>query len=452
MTVTRKELLNKNLPAFLKNYPNTVAYVDACGDFIDETVEAIININNSHKYNKVGTVGLDAALREMGFNMPTNVPEATKRQYLRDGMEIIIRSGTADGIIAAFRLIGISAQIQEAWIVSPDLVERGLIWDIENESVRRYDVNPNAYQDMLFGDAEVKDDGVFFKGFRYNDFERVNSIEDVPIFDEYYETTNDSMYTVGKSPYVLVFIDDATVNLVTDSKTDPVTGEVYTYSDNERFKLVNDIIEYFAYKTSKPTNMRVIVVISPSGGADFDDSIDINDDIETPDIYTTLPPVEPNDIRNLDETMTVSGEVTINSIKIGDPVLIGKPSPYESQFSLANVTQINSSGVFDEIDWGTVVPHSGMVLNHYPAEGRTPPIPLYPESFVGITGPLASSITCQYFTHFSDTIPAHTQVIPATTGLGGLVFENKGRYHKLNLIYANPELIYVQPINIAFKW
>lgn len=255
------DVLKNRIPEFQKGHLHLDGYLDAAGKFLGDTKECIENLANNHDYKYSTEFFYENTLTERGFKLPSRLKEDVKRRVLRDLSEINMKNGTVDGIIHAIRLAGLSPEIRVGWLPTPSEIRRGFIVDPKTGIESRYDVNRFIYTHMLYGDAVVEEDGVFFYGYEYNDSVGANRIGPLPIVGERYESVPEG-YPVQKTPYILVRFTEGSSTLEFEPAEDPETGEVYEYSYSEEYELVNSVLEYFLGRNYRPTTIRVIVIVS----------------------------------------------------------------------------------------------------------------------------------------------------------------------------------------------
>lgn len=336
-------ILKKNIPEFQQDQESLDGYLEAAGEFLDGTKEAIENLDNLHDYKNGTQYFMENSLLDRGFAMPSRIDEDTKRRVLRDMAEIHLKTGTLDGILHAVRMAGITPEVRVGWLPSPELVRTGFIQDPVSLITSSYDITRYVYTDMLYGDAVSTDAGVFFEGYRYNDTDNLELIGPLAIFGERYEDVPTNPVAVAKTPYIIVRFEEGNATLVTDPEIDPETGEIYEYSTSEQFELLNETLKYFLSENNRPTTMRIIIIVSQMP---LDDEMTIS---ETD--YTDTHTYNPDAGDNLTDSVSYS-EITDNEAVIdftvpliGEEFLIGPSSPYTSRFFL-----IDGIVIGDEVD------------------------------------------------------------------------------------------------------
>lgn len=379
------DILKKNIPEFQQGSSSLDGYLEAAGEFLDGTKEAIVGLDNVYDYKKATDFFLENSLADRGFRIPSRVKNSEKRRVLRDMSEIHRKNGTLDGILHAIRLAGLTPELRVGWIPSPDYIKRGLIRDPETLEVRRYDVNRYVYTEMLYGDVVVTDNGVFFEGYRYIDSLKENKIGPLPILGERYTVVPENPVSVQKSPYVIVRFDEGEKTLVTDPIIDPVTGEVYEYSTSEEFELINEVLRYFLVENNRPTTLRVIIIVSM---LPFVENLQVVEEFSIEDTYHD----DGGDIHEeslvVDSSFVGAGTVTVGDLNVGDLHIVGGPSPYATRFSYINLGVGNSADTYPEIYDITT-----LVATTFVNEDNDLRIPMRGKTDISFSAPLDSNIS-----------------------------------------------------------
>lgn len=413
-----KNYLKQNIPEFQQGEPHLDSYLDAAGDFLNGTKEAIEHFDYSHDYKRGEFFNVENATRGRGIRLPVGLPDDTRKRLLRDLAEIILKNGTEDGLVHALRLVGFGAEILEGWIPDPESIRAGYynadyvsgyeqtvtlpigsqtpsigryLPDIgslryrendphvvETELIgtrspeigeqipyigsqyyqrkqekERHDITSYSYTRLLYGSEKVYEDGVFFNGWKYSDRFKQRPITKLPIVGEIYETTPNKMLKVSKTPYNIVRFEEDNFNISVSSYVDPETGIEYSYSVDEGYRLVVQLIDYFVKNVFRPTTMRTIVIVT------------LQDVVEEVVVDDTL-----------DESWTVSEETSTDNIGwgdsldmqgcfdmypvIGSPLLVGDLlSPFVSQFSIVSPARIGVDPVITYWNIGSYYPYIG---------------------------------------------------------------------------------------------
>lgn len=333
-----------NVPEFLRVSPTTASYLGAVGEFLDGTRDYIENFKYSHDYEKSSDYSLNGALGEIGFVIPPNVDKKISRVVLRDAIHSFILKGTTDSLLWVLRIIGVTPIIRNAWIPSPDRVRKGYIKDIVTGVESRYDLSKFTYTDLLYGNADITENGTFFRGTTYNDVFGEEELSNIPIFGEHYKTEDiaDATTYVEKVPYLIVRITDQAFNVVTEPYQDE-SGNTYQYGITEEYEAVAALIEYFLFNTSRPSNVRVMIVASLQS---------LSETITVSDVYEDNHIAAENAFPEiLSTTSQIDSIVPIDvSLVVGDPIIIGNQSMYHDQFSFVNIPTIQNT-FSGELKW-----------------------------------------------------------------------------------------------------
>lgn len=347
-----KEQLIKNIPEFQRESPSMKAFVSAVGDYLDDAKEAIEQFDYTYDGTRGTVFNVEQTLKDRGLDIPAGVPEETRRRVLRDAASIFAKIGTFDSLRFALRLTGFKAKVLSGWMPAPRTFRTGFIRNIDTDVVSRYDVNRYLYTELLYGVEEVREDGVFFRGYRYDDYDGDTEYTDIPILGETYENIPDKNYTVAKTPYVIVRIEEGELNASIVSYTDPVTGETYEYSADEEFRVVNEIIRYFLATTFRPTTVRVIIIINIQP---ISDEIEIVDDLVDDTTYTPDGGDDLFDAAAVSEgDFEILSESIIDTTAIGSAKMtIGGVTPFHAPTEIVStdpmkIGVLNLTGVDDE--------------------------------------------------------------------------------------------------------
>lgn len=357
-----KDYLKKNIPEFQQGNPSLDSYLDAAGDFLNGIKEAIEHFDYSHDYEQGEEYNIEYSLRGQGLDIPRALPLEIKRFIVRDLQEILIKNGTEDSLKHSLRLIGFNAEIRRGWLPSPRNMRKGFIKDPVTGEMRRYDVNKYVYTEMLYGTEKVTEDGVFFDGYRYNDTFQEDVIENLPILGETYKTFPANDVAVSKTPYIIVRFEEGDFNVTVEDYVDPETGETYTYSSDEEFRLVNEVIQYFISGQQRPSTIRVIIIVSLQP---FEDEFSVEEDYVDTHTYNPDGGDEYDENIGAFQSVTqVDGSVyTVTDVgSAGVP--IGISAFYSSPLTFTPTPSIGSlNGEYNEIKDFTSVTSSGTVVS-----------------------------------------------------------------------------------------
>jgi len=239
MTI-KTNLIKAKTPDFLRSYPNLVAYIEAMGEFMDDTRGFIEHFKFHADYRNGTNFNIANTLRSEGVELPAN-SENIPRIILRDLVHNFIRKGTIDSIVWILGVLDIEYTIHQMWIPNPEQIQIGMYKDFDTGNITRYNVGAESYKDFLYGESYVDGDGnTYFVGYHYDDITTmINEYTGIPIFGESYDVLQAEDNRVCSSPYLLLRLSYPT-----------------TPSD-----LTNFLIETFTLEQNRPVNSRLIVEV-----------------------------------------------------------------------------------------------------------------------------------------------------------------------------------------------
>lgn len=444
-----RETLKNNLPEFLKTYPELLEFLDAAGEFLNETKSEIEDFDYSHDYKKSTEYGLSQRLKSIGFEIPLYIDKNTSRTVLRDGIEAFLKKGTTDSLLWVLKIIGTTPTIRQAWLPSPNEVRNGKKVNLNTGDEERYDITKFTYTDFLYGSAVTNENGTFFRGYSYFDPFEEQPIENIPILGEFYKEAPEYITPVEKMPYIIVRIKDQDFNIVTEPYTDPATGEVYEYGLSEEYRAVENLIEYFLYQLARPATVRIIVVASVHLLEDIISTEDevfetwTHDDTTTEDIIETISPyteihrtpphridadsvfyhedinqttykTEPE--HEVSDSLSVSSDIrnfaerSITGFFVGDPIITGEVSPYLNFYEGISGVKVGEGGIFEIIPYDMFSSLVGIGTTATFENGFSRKIPVRGVTSVVIP-PNSGEITIHALSDFSDTVSTERDII-----------------------------------------
>jgi hypothetical protein len=327
-----KDYLKSSIPEFQQSGEMLNSFLDAGGEFLDEIKEAIESFSDSKDWHNGTVYSVEKTLIERGSELPANLKNDSKRKYLRDVSEIIIKSGTEDSIRHALKLIGFDSTINKAWIQNPEFLNRGLIKNIKTGEIYSSNIGKYFFLDMVYGDAHVTPDGTFFSGKDYFEiFDDENTITNIPIVGESYDGIQIQTNSVGSTPYVLVQLEGGDFSVDVAEYYSPETGRSYTYSVDERVALIDDIVNFFISGKGRPTTVRVIIIVAYHY---IEDEIIIEEEYEEIHTYTSDGDDDLDEIISLTSNLPKIGTVSVGTAPIGTNLIVGNQSPFAHQLSI----------------------------------------------------------------------------------------------------------------------
>ena len=432
-----KDAVFNRLPEFLRDSDLLTEYTEVAGEFLGDAKEAIEHFDYSHDYQNGTTFNVVNSLHDKGIVIPTGLELSKLRTVLRDSAHLIIKKGTFDELKFALNLIGVSSFTNEGWLPAPEQLRVGKMVDFDTHQLYTYDINRLIYTKLLYGDVVATEDGLFFEGYEYSDFSKNNKIGPLPILGERYENHPNVPFSVAKTPYVVVKIGDLDYDVDEATYTDPDTGNVYTYSNSEQFRTLNNVIGYFLYGDNRPTNQRIVVISSLQP---IIEEILIEEEYTDTHTYTTDGGDDVSDSVGINsETITISGSYTIDRLVVGDNIIIGYDSPMYSQFSPIRIDTVSdyANATVNELNTVGGIQHTTL----YKAdEGHT--IPLFPNTVVNFTAPSDSSILV-----FDNNDLIIETILPGAI----YIFQNNSQYDYISFGFDNGNSTKFLNINTVYS-
>jgi hypothetical protein len=282
-------LINNKIPDFMKSYPNTIGYLRAVGDFLDDTKTVIDDLKFTGDYKRGTSFNIASALRSEGLELPANT-ENIPRIILRDLMKNFVRKGTLDSITWALKVLDVQFEVHQMWIPNPEDIQIGYYRGFGNDRLSayveddyvedgyvigdylirgnpvRYNEHENSYKDYMYGESYVDSEGnTYFKGSSYEwlntlpedrdeyvregyhveGYTRVSNENQafqfygIPILGESYPTIQEQQNRVSATPHFLIRI-------------------TYPEAPSE---LTTFLIDELTMKKNRPTHTRLIVEI-----------------------------------------------------------------------------------------------------------------------------------------------------------------------------------------------
>lgn len=357
------DFLKRNLPEFQRGEEYLDQYLDAVGEFFDDTKADITALDFRYNYQASYNFFMEKTLTDRGQFIPSRVEDSTKRRVLRDLAELNMKIGTLDSVVHAIRMAGLNPTLEIGWLPSPADVRIGYITDPVTGIREKYDVDRYVYTRMLYGSAVAEDAGVFFYGYRYSDVNQLDPIGPLAIFGERYERapgldaltpqyiqtetgetllteTGEPLYIEGgepfeiskvpvaKTPYIVVRFQEGESTVVTDSVTDPDTGEVYEYSTSEEFDIINEVLKAFLIQGGRATTTKLIIIASL---LPFEETMTLEDLVT--DDYGGTEEQDETGSGSVADAYSGTSEIYQETLVIGSGIFIGSSEvPYTNRF------------------------------------------------------------------------------------------------------------------------
>lgn len=245
MTTIKENLIKSKIPDFMRSYPSLIGYLNAFGDYMDDT-KAFIEHFKFHADYKNGTnFNIANTLRSEGLELPAN-DEVIPRILLRDFIHNSIRKGTKDSIVWALRILNIDFEIHQMWLPNPYELQRGWYKNFDTGVQTRYNERYDSYKDYLYGESYVDPEGrTYFMGSSYSWITTQanggtnHQYNNVPIYGEQYSEIQNNDNRVSSTPHFLLRL---------------------TYPEQPS-ELTQFLIDELTLKTNRPTTTRLIVEI-----------------------------------------------------------------------------------------------------------------------------------------------------------------------------------------------
>lgn len=358
---TLSDYLKSNLPEYFQK-PNSdgsktplMSYIDTAGEFLEDIREAINQFGNARDSYRATNFEIDNAISDYGIRLPSNLPIAQKREFMRDISEIIKKGGTGDWLNLILRFVGGRYSVSDAWIYDIDSFNRGFYRNISTGALERVEITNTVYTKFLYGDYAVYPDGVYFDGYTYQDYKKLNKFSQIPILGEKYEINYESYHCVSKTPYVLIRLDSGIdgFNLDIDDYVDS-NGVTYSFTVNEKYQIANDLISYFLTNVQRPSTVKIIITVSDAVLGN-DDTLSIVDEIT---FIETIKSYIETVIDEFSVTDSATAKTLITApVKVGGYMNIGNVETPLSAFSVlykqfyVGVTSIND---YEAENWNAI--------------------------------------------------------------------------------------------------
>lgn len=429
-----QEILKENIPEYLQNSDNLVAYLEAAGQYLDESRDKITQFDWSRDYKNGSAYNIEQSLLSLGFEIPPLLSDALRRLILRDAIETFIRKGTEDTLIWVLKIMGLEPEVRYAYLPAAEEIKKGYIIDPISGLRFRYSPDQFAYGRFIYGSEVVTSDGVFFEGYTYNDVYRENKLGPYPIVGERYKKPQPLIKeAVAKTPYIIVRVGDQGYNTVTDPYIGS-DGQQYEYTPAEAFQVANDLIDYFLYQLSRPANVRIIIValqeFTPEELAVTETYDDTN---------VTHPPVDFGDERfTVSEESSFAETTTYPELVIGDiAATMGTELAWENQLSVTDRAPLigdvsGDYGILPIDEWAV---YTTSTYIDVPNAGLSRTIPIRALTSISMEAPADSAVTVRGIFHRTDL---NSYDVLGTFQPGeSFSFSNDHRYHLIQLDFAS---------------
>jgi len=343
--------LPTRVPEYLQGEPYLEEYLEVCGSIYDKMVDTIKEHDVYKDYKRVPQQRLSLLARRFAFEPTAPLPDDTVRGIIRDISVIYKTRGIEESIKWVFKILSWDAKIEYAWLPDPERFDDRLSDVYESEygdddplgkdaeyNIRiddpyrindkqpifhldsdfiftdylkigtndllyvgigdAYSPTPIApvdpdyienldYREFLYGKAHTGDDGTYFTGRWF--FEDYDSAQNLRIIGERYDEKiakrNDRR--VMSTPYIAVRLYGENFEKFTQPVVDD-DGNVYSYTETEKYRVANLLIQYLFHDLMRPANVKVLLFSQESPPPD---------------------PDNPDDPRNMVEGFVIGGDV-----------------------------------------------------------------------------------------------------------------------------------------------
>ena len=237
--VNLEQQLINNLPEHYRSYENVNELFHALGIYLDELRKSIDNIKYYNDWTGNQLENIIYLCEQYGLDLPRSLSREKREIILRDLITYYKRLGTRPSLKLLFKFIGWDVTIESVFINS----------DLESEAY----IYPSDY---YFGEDYIANDGTLRASLKD---EAENVYENVRIYGEEYtsQQIEEQPFEVIRCPYIRVIIKGEDYNIFASDYVSEGNGLEYSYSDKEKFRIVQDLIEYF-YDFGRPSNIAII--------------------------------------------------------------------------------------------------------------------------------------------------------------------------------------------------
>lgn len=255
-----KDKLYKYLPEV---YRSSSAMRDLCsafGEILDGFKDSIENFDNYADYQKLDNEKIENLAKQFDIDFMRNISLERKRKVVGQAIDLYRTNGTEKSLERVFSLIGWKVKINYIWVVDPNEFATENTYTFTNELGGSYSVSE---YELVHGKE------VIYNGEAFVDV--VNASGDVfrknPIWGETYNTKISGARLI-KVPYIAIEITAEDYDLFTQKYVDPQTNKVYSYTEQENYKILEDIKSFFLDQ-SRPAHVALFQIATPFAFSDI---------------------------------------------------------------------------------------------------------------------------------------------------------------------------------------
>lgn len=254
-----KDDLIKQLPQVYQNSDVMKDLCSAFGEVLDGFKENIENFDNYTDYQKLDTEKVENLAKQFDINFLRNISLERKKKVVSEAIDLYRTNGTEKSLRRVFSLIGWKVNINYTWVVDPTEFSQQSTYTFTNDIGGSYEVSE---YEIVYGEEANYNGEIFVDVY--------NASGDVfkryPIFGEIYNTHVSGARLI-KVPYVAIEITAEDYDLFTQDYTDQTTNKVYSYTEQENYKILEDIKKFFLDQ-SRPSHVAIFQISTPFSFSD----------------------------------------------------------------------------------------------------------------------------------------------------------------------------------------
>lgn len=341
-----EQKLKTLIPAAQQGNEALDQYLTAVGKLLDSFEGAIDNFKYYSDYQKVPETLLEDFGGQLDITFPRNLATSKKREIIKDAIEFYRSNGTEKALKRVFKLLGWRVTIEYCWTLNEEVATQ--VQYKYNGTIQYLDDSPYTYNNnsisspvglysLIFGKEKIYSNGTYADLYDASG----NTYNKNTIKGEYYkEDVQENLLVVIKAPYIKINVNEEDYQLFTQDYVDPVTGEVFSYSDTEEYEITQELIKYFI-EQARPANVAILEIATP---------FSITDTIEETPTDNSITLTASNVSALYDGTLTYGVDMdryalgeTYGGFQYGTSAMTYYPTP--SQQTVTRSYAIGSSGL-----------------------------------------------------------------------------------------------------------